>query len=297
LTYQWFYNATPIPAPLGGNDSTIVTNLPGDYQLQVTNSTCGVTPTAMSATLTVTASAAPTVTLSAPNDSVCSTASNFTITGTPLGGEYLSPYVDPAGTFYVQVAGVGNHPVVYKYTTAGGCVGSDTLTVVVGPNVSVSIPVDSICTLSSSFVLSGGTPAGGTYSGTGVTAGSFDPAIGTGTHIITYTYTDGLGCTNQSTDNIFVYGCLGLEDLAYNNILLYPNPADGIVNLSFSSNINAQMSLNVLTIEGKLIQQKMVQVAIGSNLFAMDISMLPSGIYFIQLNDGNNQFTKKIVIR
>ena len=42
-------------------------------------------------------------------------------------------------------------------------------------------------------------PAGGTFSGTGITDtanGTFDPAIaGTGTHTITYTYTDGNGCT------------------------------------------------------------------------------------------------------
>jgi gliding motility-associated-like protein len=48
-------------------------------------------------------------------------------------------------------------------------------------------------------------PAGGTFSGTGVTGNSFDPAVaGLGTHILTYTYTDGNGCTNTDTTSITV---------------------------------------------------------------------------------------------
>ena len=55
------------------------------------------------------------------------------------------------------------------------------------------------------FALAGGSPVGGTYSGTGVAAGNFSPATaGTGTHTITYTYTDGNGCVNSATSDITV---------------------------------------------------------------------------------------------
>ena len=51
-------------------------------------------------------------------------------------------------------------------------------------------------------------PAGGTFSGTGITDasnGTFDPAVaGAGTHTITYTYTDGNGCTNSANTNVVV---------------------------------------------------------------------------------------------
>ncbi len=53
--------------------------------------------------------------------------------------------------------------------------------------------------------LLGGTPGGGTYSGPGVTANDFYPAVaGTGTHTITYTYVDGNGCSNDATATLFV---------------------------------------------------------------------------------------------
>ena len=41
--------------------------------------------------------------------------------------------------------------------------------------------------------------------GTGVTGSSFDPAVaGIGTHAITYTYTDGNGCTDSAQSNTIV---------------------------------------------------------------------------------------------
>ncbi|MDD2633457.1 MAG: hypothetical protein PHH42_13420 [Bacteroidales bacterium] len=51
-----------------------------------------------------------------------------------------------------------------------------------------------ICQNSAPFALTGASPAGGVYSGTGVLNGMFDPGIaGTGTVDITYTYVDGFG--------------------------------------------------------------------------------------------------------
>jgi len=53
--------------------------------------------------------------------------------------------------------------------------------------------------------LTGGTPAGGTYSGDGVSNDEFDPLLaGPGPHVLTYTYTDGNGCTSSAMHNILV---------------------------------------------------------------------------------------------
>ena len=58
--------------------------------------------------------------------------------------------------------------------------------------------VDSTCE-SNPFVLQGGFPQGGTYSGTGVSGNIFNPNVsGYGTHPITYTYTDSNNCTNST---------------------------------------------------------------------------------------------------
>ncbi|MGQ0829362.1 MAG: DUF11 domain-containing protein, partial [Bacteroidota bacterium] len=66
-------------------------------------------------------------------------------------------------------------------------------------------PLSDVCVNSPAFSLSGGSPAGGTYSGPGVTAGGiFNPATtGVGTFTITYTFTSG-GCTTSATQTIKV---------------------------------------------------------------------------------------------
>jgi hypothetical protein len=66
--------------------------------------------------------------------------------------------------------------------------------------------VPAVCVDAAAFNLTQGSPVGGAYSGTGITASpSFNPATaGAGTHTITYTYTDGNGCVNSTTQTVTV---------------------------------------------------------------------------------------------
>ena len=77
---------------------------------------------------------------------------------------------------------------------------------IVQAQVTLDLTINELCTRRTELRLIGGFPRGGTYSGTGVTGSSFDPDVaGPGTHEITYTYTDGNGCTQSATDNITVH--------------------------------------------------------------------------------------------
>ena len=91
-------------------------------------------------------------------------------------------------------------------TTAAGCTRTASVTVSVNPLPVVTCPPNSsVCVSAPAFALSGGSPAGGTYSGTGVSAGNFNPALaGVGPRTITYTFTNGKGCTNSCTFQITV---------------------------------------------------------------------------------------------
>jgi uncharacterized protein (TIGR02145 family) len=60
------------------------------------------------------------------------------------------------------------------------------------------------------IILKGGTPLGGTYSGTGVNIGIFYASLaGTGTHNILYSYTSVNGCSKTASLNISVTGAPG----------------------------------------------------------------------------------------
>jgi hypothetical protein len=156
-------------------------------------------------TIPVTVNALPTVTLGNFTDA-CVTSTSETLTGgSPAGGTYSGPFVN-AGTFNPSGAGAGQHIITYSYTNGNGCSNSTTATINVNslPAVTVSTQA-SVCVNASPVLLTGGTPAGGTYSGTGVSSGSFSAAIaGQGTFVITYSYTDGFGCANSDTATITV---------------------------------------------------------------------------------------------
>jgi hypothetical protein len=83
---------------------------------------------------------------------------------------------------------------------------SDCIIITFYPLPEVNCPNDfSVCITDPPFALSGATPAGGSYSGPGLSGGLFDPlASGAGEHTITYEYTDENGCTGSCTFNITV---------------------------------------------------------------------------------------------
>ncbi|HRE96366.1 MAG TPA: T9SS type A sorting domain-containing protein, partial [Flavobacteriales bacterium] len=89
------------------------------------------------------------------------------------------------------------------------------------------------------------------YSGPAVTAGSFNPAgAGVGTFSITYTFTDGNGCTNSASQNIVVDACLSVDEIESTIANLYPNPAADYVIIEGSSSIE---SLSLMDLSGKVI--------------------------------------------
>ncbi len=126
--------------------------------------------------------------------------------GNPAGGYYSGTGIG-LNTFYPATAGVGNHLILYIYEDENGCSDTCTFTITVNEPPSVTCPPNLfVCLSEPAFVLTGGTPAGGSYSGTGVIGDSFDPvAAGAGIHQITYTYTDGFGFSNSCNFDITVY--------------------------------------------------------------------------------------------
>jgi gliding motility-associated-like protein len=129
---------------------------------------------------------------------ICADAANLPLLGTPAGGTFSGTGVT-ANTFDPSV---NTQTVTYTYTNANGCVNTDVATITVvqlTPSNAGTYPP--VCIDAANVVLNG-TPAGGTFTGTGVTAGTFNPSAGTQT--VTYTYSDPTGCTTLATATIVV---------------------------------------------------------------------------------------------
>jgi parallel beta-helix repeat protein len=159
-----------------------------------------------SAVENITVHALPAVTLSSFNGTCENSLPMQLSGGLPAGGSYLGTAIT-SGIFDPSLAGAGQHLVTYTYIDANGCTNSDTASLVVysAPAVTLSSFAD-VCADTVQVALNGGSPSGGTYSGTAVTGSAFDPSVaGAGTHAITYNVTDTNGCTSQASENIIVH--------------------------------------------------------------------------------------------
>ncbi|MBP7849977.1 MAG: T9SS type A sorting domain-containing protein [Lentimicrobiaceae bacterium] len=163
-------------------------------------------------TFTITVNAAPVVSCPA-NMSKCINDPDFALSGgLPAGGTYSGTGIT-GGIFSPAGAGLGTHTITYTYTDGNNCTASCSFTITVNDLPLVTCPADmTLCLRDYDYPLSGGLPAGGTYSGAGVTGGNFNgAAAGAGTHVITYTYKDGNNCQNSCTFTITVDSLANVE--------------------------------------------------------------------------------------
>ncbi|MCB0481921.1 MAG: right-handed parallel beta-helix repeat-containing protein [Flavobacteriales bacterium] len=137
--------------------------------------------------------------------SACIGAAPFAPSASPTGGTYSGTGIY-GNMFYTDSSGTGTFAISYEYLDGNGCVTNATANQVVDTLPTVSAPTYStVCSNTPAFALSGGLPVSGTYSGTGITSNQFDAVTaGSGSHLITYTYTDGNGCANSDTNSILV---------------------------------------------------------------------------------------------
>ena len=134
-----------------------------------------------------------------PSRFVCLDGNAVSLGGSPAGGVWAGPGVQAVtggGYRFVPTAvGPGQYVINYTVATTGICQSTKTVRYVVAPRVAPTFaPVAPQCTTLNSVTLTA-TPAGGTFAGPGVSGGRFDPAVaGPGTHTLSYTVVDSLGC-------------------------------------------------------------------------------------------------------
>jgi len=154
------------------------------------------------------------------------------------------------------------------------------------PSVTFGALAD-LCDYNSAITLTQGTPAGGVYSGTGVSGTSFDPATaGLGTHTLTYDYTDANGCSASATSDIIVDGCLAIEDIQTSELNIFPNPANHELNIQLLGDFNYE----IIDSRGRL-----VNAGNGNNTVTINTSNYESGIYLVQIKSNQISSTVRVV--
>ncbi|MFC2109779.1 T9SS type B sorting domain-containing protein [Bacteroidota bacterium] len=141
-----------------------------------------------------------------PQADLCIDAPEIQLIANPTGGVFSGTGVNSSGLFNPSVALAGTHTIFYDYTDTDGCQANTSIDILVNPLPIINFPsIPDLC-IDATAVQLIATPIGGNFSGTGVTStGVFTPSsANTGTHTITYNYTDANGCSNSETLNIVV---------------------------------------------------------------------------------------------
>jgi hypothetical protein len=300
-TISWFSAASGGTA-LGNGSTfstpTISTNT--TYYAELTSNGC----TSARIPVLATVNTNPTVT-NPGTQTICLGNSSNAINFTGNSGNTTYNWTNSNASIGIGASGTGNITSFTPTTigtasitvtpTLATCTGTPvTFAINVNQVPTVSFDLSSVtppCVYDPSFVLSAGSPTGGTYSGPGVNGSNFNPAnAGIGTHTITYSVTQN-GCAGSNTSTITVDACSSIEDTEINSIVVYPNPTNGVINIQ-------GLTPEILVIElidasGKICGTWNVNSVVKQ----LDLSAYSTGTYSINFKGKEINTSKRITIK
>lgn len=233
----------------------------------------------------------PTVALGA-DTTVCGSA---TLDAGNAGSTYL--WNTAATTQMITVSSTGNYYV--DVMDGNGCTGSDTIMVTINPlpTVTGSAASTTVC-LDDAAVMLTGSPAGGTWSGPGVTGTSFSPmTAGTGAQTVTYSYTDSSTCTATAPVVITVNACVGVqEQSALHAVSIYPNPNNGVFTLSVNTEIN-NLQIVITDLQGRVVYSSSEEKISAGYSQQINLQSEATGMYIMQVTGNGVTRVEKISVQ
>jgi hypothetical protein len=90
---------------------------------------------------------------------------------------------------------------------------------------------------------------------------------------------------------------VGVDDKkAFDNLLIYPNPTEGLLNLSFYFVENQPLRIEVLALNGVTVYSESLGNMKGNIEKQIDLTSLPKGVYVLRLMSNQAIANKKITI-
>lgn len=217
-TSRTWYFPGGSPATSTAANPLVTYSTPGTYSISlVATNGQGSDSTYFANSITVLNSNSASVTLSTASNSICQ-GSLVTFTATPVNGGVNPKYYwtvngAPRGNTgnVLNISTLNNNDTVQvSMISSEACISpfevfSNPIVVTVNQVPTVSAGTYQAQCQGAALVPLTGSPAGGTFSGTGVVNNAFNPSsVGPGTYTLTYTYTNASGCTNSSNSTIQV---------------------------------------------------------------------------------------------
>ena len=77
---------------------------------------------------------------------------------------------------------------------------------------------------------------------------------------------------------------------------MYPNPATDELTVEVPLEADTDVAVTILDPAGKAAMQQHRALTKGDNRMTLDVSRLPNGVYFVQVRNGEQSHTRKLVV-
>jgi hypothetical protein len=189
-------------------------------------------------------------------------------------------------------------------TDANGCSAtSNTITITeaasaVSANVTGANESCLGCDDGSATVAASGGTAPYTYAwnvaGTGATIDNLDPVCPFSTYIVNITDAD--GCSASGQVNVLCGPDAINEVNALDNMIVYPNPNNGIFNVELAAANSTEFTFVVRNVIGQTLVNS-TETINGNFIKSIDLSNESDGIYFLTVKSINSEKTAKIIVK
>ncbi len=105
----------------------------------------------------------------------------------------------------------------------------------------------------------------------------------------------GMGEASPSLE-IEVYSTLGLSELNADGLLLYPNPSDGQITLSFLKNQEEEAMIKVSNVLGEIVHSELMPAS-RSDVHTLNLGHLGNGTYVLTIENKHTIIYRRIVIK
>jgi hypothetical protein len=85
--------------------------------------------------------------------------------------------------------------------------------------------------------------------------------------------------------------------MGISNLIVYPNPANNEVFVSFENQFGNAINIEVVDQLGRLVYTNSATQMIGYNTIGLDLSSVSDGMYSVLLHSENNTITKRIIVK
>ena len=101
------------------------------------------------------------------------------------------------------------------------------------------------------------------------------------------------GCECSKTKKV-VMNRAAVKDLQEVGVAVYPNPTAGDIKVATSETFGANITVNVMSIEGKMVSSRTVA---NEGVMNLNTDGLSNGVYLVQVTSGSKQVTKKVTVQ